>query len=76
MVGNQAATELDCAKTTRQGRDIASGVTTASSATLDRRQEAKGNVEEDAVGEVSDRTGQDEVGEAKECHTAKSQPWS
>ena len=76
MVGNQRATGLDCAEPTRQGRDTAIGVTTAGSATQDRRQEAKEDVEEDAVEEVPDRTSQGEVEEAKECRTAKSPPWS
>ena len=76
MVGNQVATEPDFARTTRQDRVTASGVITAGSAMTNQRQGALEGMEEDAVEEVPDRTSQDGVGEAKECRTGKSPPWS
>ena len=69
------ATEPDFARTTRQDRVTASRVITADSAMTNQRQGALEGMAEDAVEEVLDRARQDEVGEAKECRTAKSSPW-
>ena len=76
MMGDQVATEPDFARTTRQDRVTASGMITAGSAMTDQRQGALEGMVEDAVEEVPDRTSQDEAGEAKECRTDKSPPWS
>ena len=70
------ATEPDCARATRQDRVTASGVITAGSAMKDQKEEVMVGMTEDAVEEDPDQTSQDEVGEAKECRTAKSPPWS
>ena len=75
IVGNQEATEPDCARTTRQDRVTASGVITAGSAMKDKKEGVMVGMTKDAVEEDPDRTSQDEVVEAKECLTAKSPPW-
>ena len=75
MRGNQEATEPDCAKSSRQDQGTAGGVITAGSVMKDQKGEVMVGMTEDGVEEDPDRTSQDEVGEAKECLTAKSPPW-